>query len=377
MIPTLTAGTRLFELVPLLESDRRVQVLFTVPETTDTWHGLDTYVRAQGGLVLPWHQAARHEYDLVLAASHRHLEQLRGPILLVPHGAGAMKSLRFSRKAGAPTLPATGLDRELLTYRGRLLPAALAVSTDSEYDALRTLCPEALPVALVSGDMCLDRMMASRDRRSEYRRALGVEGGQRLVTVSSTWSVDSAFGRLPGLCRALLDALPAPDSAVAAVLHPNIWTVHGHRQVLTWLGDCVAEGLRLIPPDRGWQATVLASDWVVGDHGSTTAYAAATGVPVTLATRSPDVRQGSIADVVAGLAPCLDLSRPLAVQAEEAEAVSGELAAATSAAITSRPGQAADILGRAMYRLLRLSPPEAWSAPHPVPAPVPVTPVVS
>jgi hypothetical protein len=50
-----------------------------------------------------------------------------------------------------------------------------------------------------------------------------------------------------------------------------------------WLADCLRDGLRLIPPEAGSQATMIASDWVIGDHGSTTAYAAAQGCPVLLA----------------------------------------------------------------------------------------------
>jgi hypothetical protein len=373
VVPTLAAGTRLFDLVPLLEADHRVQVMFTVPHTTDSWHGVEDYVRSQHGLVLPWHQALHHTYDLILAASHRHLEQLRGPILLVGHGAGTLKSHLYSRKAGTPTLPATGLDRELLTYRGRILPATLALATDTERDALELLCPEAAPFAVVAGDICLDQMIASRHLREHYRHVLGLSPRRRLITVSSTWSTDSTFGRLPTLCRAVLDAVAPAHYSVAAVLHPNVWTVHGRRQVTAWMSDCLAAGLVLIPPEQGWQATMIASDWVIGDHGSTSAYAAAIGTPVTLATHPGDVlRPGSIADILRRQVPQLNNTQSLPAQAAVAAEHRDSAAAAVSPAISSRPGQAAAILRSAMYSLLQLPEPQTAPDAHDLPAPAPI-----
>ncbi|KFZ79178.1 hypothetical protein ED92_26680 [Amycolatopsis sp. MJM2582] len=372
VVPTMTAGTRLLDIVPLLESDHRVQLVFTVPHTTDQWPGVEEFVRAQHGLLMPWEQAVQHTFDLVLAASHRHLEQLRGPILLVGHGAGTMKSHLYSRKAGTPTLPATGLDRELLSYRGRILPSVLALATEDERTSLGSLCPEALPVAVVAGDICLDRMIDGDRFREHYRNALGVGPRRRLVTISSTWSTDSIFGRVPSLCKAILDALPSPRYSVAAVLHPNVWTVHGRRQVTAWLSDCVEAGLRLIPPDHGWQATMIASDWVIGDHGSTTAYAAAIGRPVTLAADPDDrLRPGSIADLVRANAPLLG---PGSLWGQEADAIRRQerLSAVASAAISSVPGRSAGLLRSAMYRLLRLPEPQCFPSVPMLPAPLPI-----
>ncbi|MFJ7210727.1 hypothetical protein [Amycolatopsis sp. NPDC098790] len=373
VVPTMTAGTRLLDVLPLLEADHRVQTVFTVPHTGDGWHGVEEFVRAQHGLVLPWHQAVHHRFDLVLAASHRHLEELHGPILLLAHGAGTAKSRRYSRKAGAATNPATGLDRDLLTYRGRILPAVLGLATDAELGALRRSCPEALPRAEVVGDICLDEMLGSFELRDSYRHALGIEPGHRLVTVSSTWSADSVFGRLPRLCRALRDALPSGRYAVAAILHPNIWTVHGRRQVTAWFADCLRDGVLLIPPDRGWQATMVASDWVIGDYGSTTAYAAALGRPVTVAADGGSaIRPGSIADLVCRNAPALRYDVSLPVQEELASRASRRLSLVTRAAITSRPGQAAAILRQAIYGLLALPEPQGAACTRFVSAPNPL-----
>lgn len=238
---------------------------------------------------------------------------------------------------------------------------------------MRQLCPEAAPAAVVAGDICLDRMTASLPLRAQYRRALGVGESERLVTVSSTWSADSVFGRLPGLCRTLMQHLPAPGTKVAAILHPNVWTVHGTRQVTAWLSDCLTHGLLLIPPQEGWRATMVASDWVLGDHGSTTAYAAAIGRPVTLAAYPEDnVRTGSLADLIHRHTPALRLDQPLGAQADTATSHRDRVRQVVSAAITSRPGRAAAILRSCMYRLLNLPEPACGVAPAVVPLPTPI-----
>ncbi|WP_033289083.1 hypothetical protein [Amycolatopsis jejuensis] len=367
VVPTMTAGTRLLELVSLLEPDLRVQVVFTVPHGNDRWYGVAEYVRAQHGLVLPWEQAARHRFDLVLAASHRQLDQVRGPVLLVGHGVGQVGQRRFSRKACGATVETTGLDRELLTYRGRVLPSVLGLGTEAELDLLRERCPEAVPTAVVAGDLCLDGMRAAAGLRERYRSALGV-GSRQLVVLSSTWFTDSAFGSAPQLYAAVVDALPRDRYAVAAVLHPNVWAVHGRRQVAAWLGGCRDAGLLVIPPERGWQATMIAADWVIGDHGSTTGYAAALGRPVTLAAE-PDGRPkaGSVADVVQAHVKRLDPDRSFEHQAAAAAAVAPRLAAAVLPVVSTRVDQSAGILRAAMYRLLELSEPQTAARP-PLPA---------
>jgi hypothetical protein len=359
MIPTMTAGTRLVELLPLLDGDHRVQAVFTTPYDDETWQGTFEYVSSLDCLTLPWKQARQHKWDLVLTASHRHIEQVDGKLFVLPHGAGNLMSRRYSRKAGRPAWPTTGLDAELLTYRGRLLPAALALTHQEELKALRGYCPEAVPTAVVAGDLCLDRMVASRQYRQHYRTALGVSDDAELVTISSTWSGESTFGRHLDLYSRLLEE-GGGRLKVAAVLHPMIWAVHGAWQVRAWLSRAVRLGLMVIPPHAGWQATMLASDHVIGDHGSTTAYAAAIGRPVHLASQ-PDgnIRSGGIADIVAREAPHLVHTKPILPQLRQNRP---RTRTRVADAITSCPGSAAEILRASMYRLLGLDEPP-WPAP--------------
>ena len=69
---------------------------------------------------------------------------------------------------------------------------------------------------------------------------------------------------------------------MVAALHPNIWALHGRRQVLAWLADHMAAGLGVVPPQEGWRAALVGADVVIGDHGSVTRYGAALGVPVLM-----------------------------------------------------------------------------------------------
>ena len=375
MVPHMVAGTRLADLLPLIESDHRVQAVFTVPETTATWHHTKEFVRAQGGLLLPWHQALQHEFDLVLAASRSFIDAVQGPVLVTSHGAGTIRSRLRSRKAGPAAVPQHDLARETLTSRGRVIPAALVLTHDDELAVLRDSCPEALPTAVVAGDLCLDRIHASLPYRDQYRQALGVSDEQHLVMVSSTWSTGSIFGDLPDLYYRLVDELPAERYRVVTSLHPNVWTVHGHRQVRAWLSDYTRRGLLVLPPEEGWRAALVAADVVLGDYGSATQYGAALGIPTLLAA-FPDgnIRSGSPAEVLAQTAPRVSFRRSLDDQIQTTLRQPGPaLGAHLHPRLTSRPGKAGGILRRRMYELLRLTEPARAVPVAPLPLPRPLT----
>lgn len=377
MVPHMVAGTRLMDLLPLIESDHRIQTVFTVPESLESSRDTDEFVRSQDGLVVPWQQAVHHEFDLVLDGSRSDTDPAPGPLLVIPHGASVLKSRLRSRHGGGTAHPAHGLVREDLVKHGRVLPSVLVLTHDDELAVLEQSCPEAVPTAVVAGDPCLDRMQASLAYRTQYRQALGVHSGQTLVVVSSTWSTESLFGQLPQLYRRLVDELPAREYRVAAVLHPNIWRVHGRRQVRAWLSDCTQRGMLLLPPEEGWRAAMVAADVILGDHGSTTQYGAAVGVPTMLATFPEDnIRPGSPADVLARTAPRLRTEEPMAAQLRQAR----KMADASTAQVmvdrlTSRPGRAGRILRRSMYQLLGLPEPThpAPVSPLPLPRPLPAT----
>jgi hypothetical protein len=334
IVPSVVAGTRLLDLLPLLDSDFRVQTYFTQPEADAS---TARFISAVGGLVVPWEMALQHEFDLVLAASYRHIDRAPGPVLVLPHGASAMKSRQRVRAAGRNAQPVHGLDRQLLVRDGKVPASAIVLSHDHELETLAKSCPEALPAAVVAGDICLDRMRASLPFREHYRRALGVRPGETLVTVSSTWTAESTFCQRPELYREL-----SKSFKTAAVLHPNIWAAHGAWQVRSWLADC---DVIVIPPEEGWRATMIASDVVVGDHGSTTQYAAAIGARVRLAT-CPEVRDGSLAHALREAVPLYtnDIAEAVAVPD-------------FAGLISSRLDRSGAILRATMYRLLGIPEP--------------------
>lgn len=371
VVPCVVAGTRLADVLPLLAADHRLTTVFTVPlePNGSVCHGAEEFVRAMGGLVIPWQQAVQTKFDLILAASPVGLGQLHGAIVLMSRGATVGRSFMRARSAGEQAIPTGALDRETLMDKGRLLPSVLALSHDVEFAELRESCPEALPTAVVVGDMTYDRLMASLPLRGHYREALGLRPTHRLVVVSSSWRPESTLGRHPRLLDDLVAELPRVRYRIAAVLHPNIWHVHGPFQVRAWLADATRRGLLLLPPEEGWRAALAAADVLIGDHGSVTRYGAAIGVP-TLVTGSPeqDLHPGSSADLLYRFAQRL---RPATALAEHIESASGgSWQAELDARLTARPGQAAHILRSVLYRELGVPEPEQPVRVDPVPMPV-------
>ncbi|QQQ80690.1 hypothetical protein IOD16_20610 [Saccharothrix sp. 6-C] len=374
VVPHVTAGTRLVDLLQLLAGDQRLQVVFTVPSMPDAWHGADEYVRSLGGVVLPWEQVVRMRFDLALAASFQEIHRIPAPVVLSPHGVGLVKS-RLSpwddREGEIP--PGRGLTRELLVRDGRVVPSALLLTHETELARLRDGCPEAVPRAVVAGDLCFDRLRASLPRRARYREALGVRRGQQLVVVSSTWSSLSLLGSESDLVARLTADLPADRYRVVTAVHPIVWAMHGAWQVRSWFADYLDAGHALLPPEDGWRAAVVAADAVIGDHGSVTVYAAALGVPVLVNRSSErDEAPGSVASVVRRLAHALD-DRDLACQLREACSAHRTGRSELGDLVTSRPGQAAALVRRTAYEVLGLPEPTRPAPVHPVPLPVPIS----
>ncbi len=106
VMPHLQAATRLLDVLPVLEADFRVQVVLTTPETGYRWAGFDEFVRSLEGLVVPWEQAVSSRFDLVLAACHWGVAQLRGPAVVLPHGVGSVRS-RIGPFAGPTCIQST------------------------------------------------------------------------------------------------------------------------------------------------------------------------------------------------------------------------------------------------------------------------------
>lgn len=367
----LTAATRLMDVVPLLESDQRVQVVYTVSPSSAFAAGAEEFLRWLGGVVVPWRQATEVRFDLAIAASHGLLEQLHAPVLTLPHGASFNKfPARWIGQGLEAPRELAGLERTGLVYRGRVIPSAIVLPASRDLARLRFACPAAVPLAVVGGDPCYDRLAASLPLRERYRRALDL-GAKKLVAVTSTWGPGSLLRQCPDLLARLVDELPGDEYRVAAFLHPHVWAWHGRRQLLAWYAGSVGRGLILMPPEEGWRAILAASDFVIGDHGSGTCYGAAAGAPVLLASfPAAEIEPGSLSSQVGASAPRLRPDQPVERQLRAIAADwSPEFSAAVRRQITDVPGQSGRIIRKTMYRLMKLPEPETAPVVSPVPLP--------
>ncbi|MFC1418123.1 hypothetical protein [Streptacidiphilus cavernicola] len=369
---TLTSATRVLDALLVLPS--RVSLYFTVNPGSAFTAGLDAYAQAlerEGVTVLPWPDAVARSFDVAVAcAVHRSMSRLRAPLVIMPHGAGYNRLVRQSTGDGSS---AAGLSRRELTHRGKVFPAVVGLSHPGQFEQLRRSCPEAVTRAQVVGDPCFDRIRDSLPQRDRYRAALGALDGRKLVVVNSTWSGHSLLGQHPDLPLRLVQELPADEFAVALVLHPNIWARHDPHKLMR---SAEAAGLMVIPPQRGWQAALVAADWVVGDHGSVSFYGAALDrVTLLAATGEAELDPHSPTYAFGRTAPPLDPGRDLHAQLLlAAEQYDGAALRAVTDLSLGEPGQATRNLLRILGPFVgAVSTPKDQDSPVPYPDPRPVT----
>ncbi|MFC3453821.1 glycosyltransferase family 4 protein [Amycolatopsis speibonae] len=94
----VTSLLRLLDVLPVFDSDSRVQVVFSWNGSDPFRHGTDRFLQHLGVVVIPWQQAIDTEFDLILAANHGGLTELTGPVVVMPHGAGYNKNSPGNRK---------------------------------------------------------------------------------------------------------------------------------------------------------------------------------------------------------------------------------------------------------------------------------------
>jgi hypothetical protein len=363
-------GQRLTKLLPLFETDQRVQVVFTAgPHAFG--NGVARLLRRLDGAVIPWEQAIETPFDLALAAGYPSVHELHAPLIVVPHGAAYNKLVVRSDVSAVAARGVYGLDKQHLVQGGRVVPDALVLSHRTDLAVLSRQCPEAVPAAEVAGDPCYDELAVSRPLRAAYRKALGLAPGKRLVVTASTWGTGSLFGQLTNLHDRILAELPRDQYEVVALMHPNVWYGQGPRQVRAWLGSAMRRGLTLLPPESEWLSALVAADAVIGDAGSSSVYAAAAGVPVIIgAFPSEDIAPGSAAALLAAASPALHLDQPIERQLVGAMAChSAELSQQVVGRITSEPGRFRSNMRRLIYRMLGF--PQPASIPLTPPAPMP------
>jgi hypothetical protein len=369
VVHTVACADAVLDAIELIEPDPRVQVVFTqAPDVFSV--GVREHLRALGAVTIPWDQATETDFDLAVAADCAGTHDLHAPVLALAHGVVNNK-LAPAALGGPASELVVGLAAPWLTWYGRLVPAGIAVSHHDAIAILRRQCPQAVPVAEVTGDLTLDRLLASAAHRDSYRRALGVDDRRIVVAVSSTWGPGSLFG---GDWQALFDRLselPPSHYGVRVVMHPAVWFGHGPRQVLAWLHRHRRAGFRVVEPGS-WRGLVVGADVLIGDHGSATVYAAAAGVPVLRAgVASRFTARGSAGELLSRLAPVLVAGRPVSDQLHAVmRAGRADPDRRVAAAVSSRrPGQAAALLRSQMYRLMALAEPAGSCSASPVAPP--------
>ncbi|GAA3735087.1 hypothetical protein [Salinactinospora qingdaonensis] len=359
MVHTLACGQRLLDVVALLRSDMRVQVVFT-PAPSAFSAGVEEFLAQLGGVVLPWEQAVRMRFDLALAANTGGIENVHAPVVLLPHGAGFNKFIATAATGSAAAPRETfGLGRQWLVRDGRVLPSVLVLAHENERRRLAQACPEAVPAAVVAGDPCFDRLRLSLDSREEYRHALGVGRDERLVVAASTWGASSLLGARADVMARLVREAATTTTRAALLVHPNVWMGHGTWQVKAWLADWAAAGLLVVPVEEEWRAVLAAADAVVGDHGSATLYAALTGQPVMLASGGgADVDPHSPMGELLRSSPQLpDSGQVLSLVERVSAGWNAQRLAGVASRITSAPGEFATRMRAALYRVLEMPEP--------------------
>ncbi|WP_234371485.1 hypothetical protein [Streptomyces sp. XY431] len=375
-------GQRLHDIYPLLGADLRVHVQFTVaPHAFNA--GAAAHVRRLGGTVLPWEEAVRREFDLVLAAGSQGLEQLRGPLVRLPHGAGHIKLSPAGTGTDAGTGTGTGTARtvsglgpEYIVRNGRVVPSAYALAHEEERAEVGRGCPEALPITEVVGDGCYDRIAAALPARERYRAALGLRPGERLVLVCSTWGSGSLFTRLDAVLPRLAGELPRRGYRTALLVHPNVAAAHSPWAVRSWATATARGAVTVLGPEEDWRPLLVAADFVIGDHGSVTLYGTMTGAPILLAEYPHrDVNPRSPGALLARTAPALSPAHPLTSQLDyAARQYRRSEYAAIAARISSEPGRFDRRMRRLLYRVLGLGEPAHVPEPPVLPLPAPLWP---
>lgn len=363
MVRSPTTLVRSADLARHLFSDPRIQVLFTVSEPRSVFSNeLELAINERGLPFVSWKNAVLETYDLALIESALDpLPEIKAPVIMLSHGVGH-NSVRSV--AGANTTHSNWLDEG----PGTNLPRIVGLVSEDEARVFGGRCQTE-----VLGDPVFDSMLHARHRRDEFRDALGI-GNRKLVVLSSTWGKLSAFSARPQIFSELLSLLPADEFAIAAILHPNIWIGHGPWQIETWLRDALAGGLKLIPFESGWQATLVAADCLAGDHGSVSTYASMLGIPTCLLSYPKDALNGDLAIVQAmGSNKAVKTAREIAEFAETTCRQEVNAAHKRPSAVFSYVGNSMERLADLVYRLIDLEPSSTAVLPLALEPPIPKT----
>ncbi|MEV2193193.1 translation initiation factor 2 [Streptomyces phaeochromogenes] len=357
-------------MLPIFSGDDRITRLFTLVPGSDFEADTLAAIDALGGRTVPWSEACGRTYDLVVAASPKgDLRLLRGPHVLLPHGAGFNKSIPGEGSADS----ASGLDSAYLrrTHDDGAPIALHALAHPDQVARLAATNPRAARQAKVIGDLTLERVLASSSLRDRYRAALGT-GARTLLVLVSTWGPESLLRRHPGLPARLAAHLPYDEYQLALVVHPNERSLLGTYELKERLAPALDAGMILPDPHEEWASVLIAADALVTDHGSTALYyCAAQDRPVVSVHRGGgELIPGSPMGVLLGRIPQLERAEDIADALRAYRPGPGHAAAEAAFA---PPGDAVNGLRTEAYALLGLAPPAHDVTPRLLPSPAPAT----
>ncbi|MFD7340660.1 translation initiation factor 2 [Streptomyces violascens] len=357
----------MLDVLPIFSGDHRITRLFTLVPGSEFGADALSAIDALGGRTVPWSEAGGREYDLVVAASPKgDLSLLRGPQILLPHGAGFNKSIAGEGSADS----ASGLDPAYLRRHHGHAPIALhALAHPEQVSRLAATDPRAARRAKVVGDPTLERFLASASLRDRYRAALGT-GGRELLVLVSTWGPESLIRQHPGLPARLAAQLPYDQYQLALLVHPNERSLLGSYDLAERLAPALDAGMLLPDPHEEWASVLIAADALVTDHGSAALYyCAAQDRPVVSVHRAGgELIPGSPMDVLLCGVPRLGHAEDIVDALRAYRPGSGQAAARMAFA---RRGEAAGLLRTEAYALLGLTPPAHRVAPRLLPSPGP------
>lgn len=359
---------RLLELAKLLDDDDRINLRVTVGPNSRYGHGVEQLLTSKRIRLLPWDFAKASTFDLILSGSaNACLGELRGPVLLFPHGAGHHKR----PPAGDDGERVFELTAQQLLHNGSVIASKHLLPGRDSMERLRRDCAAAAERAVVAGDPIAQQLRRHTPLRESYRADFDLRPGQRLVVASSTWGPHSLAGQSLDLLKRMVAELPADEYRVAATFHHNVTIHDGRRELERILKSAVDSGLILLPPDMSWQSAVIAADCVIGDHGSTTFYAAdVTPVAVVVDEPGESPADSPMTTLINSVAH-LDEEQPIQPQIEAL--ITGPQSPAVAAVVDAsieRHVDAAAVFRSAMYDLMGLPEP-AGSAFLPLEKPRP------
>jgi hypothetical protein len=109
VVHNITTLSRMLDILPVFDSDWRMQLVASWNDTDPFQHGLHAAIEQLGIIPIPWEQAKNTAFDLAIAASnHGQLTDITAPLVIISHGIGYSKYLPRKPETGNRERPETG-----------------------------------------------------------------------------------------------------------------------------------------------------------------------------------------------------------------------------------------------------------------------------